>query len=69
MARCIIICPLWQGENLAELTPQAGDLLLCADGGYQAAVRYGLTPDLTIGDFDTMPESSVVGSPVLSLPV
>ena len=55
MAKCIIICPLYKGECLEALTPGPGDLLLCADGGYRPALRSGLTPDLVIGDFDTLP--------------
>lgn len=68
MARCIIICPLWQGERLSELTPGPDDLLLCADGGLAAARRYGQEPTLTIGDFDTMPLCEAGGSPALQLP-
>lgn len=69
MARCIIIAPLYQGEEYALVTPKAGDLLLCADGGYAAAVQHGLRPDLVIGDFDTMPVQQVDGVPVVQLPV
>ena len=69
MARCIIICPLYEGERLDELRPREGDLLLCADAGYRQAMRYGLRPDLTIGDFDTMPVSQTEGAAVEVLPV
>ncbi len=68
MPRCIIIAPLHAGEEHALLTPRTGDLLLCADGGYAAAIRHGFTPDLTIGDFDSMPDVPVAGE-VLRLPV
>lgn len=67
MNRCIIIAPLYRGEERAWLTPEEGDLLLCADGGYAAAAAAGLTPDLTIGDFDSMSRSRTAG-PVLALP-
>ena len=69
MGKCIIIAPLYQGEEQAWLTPEAGDLLLCADGGYDAAVRFGLRPDLVIGDFDSMPRDHVEDCPVMQLPV
>ena len=69
MARCIIICPLWQGERLEELRPAAGDLLLCADAGLAAAWRYGLRPELTIGDFDTMPAAQAGTADIRVLPV
>ena len=67
MGRCIILAPLYRGEERAWLTPGAGDLLLCADGGYEAARAAGFTPDLTIGDFDSMPRERVAG-PVVALP-
>ncbi len=68
MSRCIIIAPLYAGEERNWLTPQKGDLFLCADGGYPAAMRCGFTPDLTVGDFDSMPDMPVAGE-VLRLPV
>lgn len=69
MSRCIIIAPLYAGEEQAWLRRQPGDLVLCADGGYDAAVRYGIVPDLVIGDFDSMPESHVQGCEKRVLPV
>ena len=53
-ARCLIVAPLYQGEERELLTPQDGDLLICADGGYRAALAHGLKPHLTIGDFDSL---------------
>lgn len=69
MGKCIIIAPLYQGEEKQWLTPEAGDLLLCADGGYDAAVRHGLKPDLVIGDFDSMPADHVRDCDKICLPV
>ncbi len=69
MGRCIIIAPLYQGEEKEWLTPQAGDWLICADGGWDAAVRQGLRPELVVGDFDSMPQSHVQGAEVMKLPV
>lgn len=69
MARCIIIAPLYSGEERAWLAPREGDLLMCADGGWQAAVRYGLRPSLIVGDFDSMPEPDAPGAEVVRLPV
>ncbi|MBQ6401724.1 MAG: thiamine diphosphokinase [Firmicutes bacterium] len=36
------------------------DYLVCLDGGYDIALAHGLTPDLLIGDFDSM-ESDLPG--------
>lgn len=68
MARCIIIAPLYRGEERDWLMPQRGDLTICADAGYKAALMYGLKPDLTIGDFDSMQDDSAEGE-VIRLPV
>ena len=69
MSKCVIIAPLYRGEEAAWLHCEPGDLLLCADGGYDAALRAGLKPDLVIGDFDSMPRDHVRNTPVVTLPV
>ena len=69
MAKCIIIAPLYAGEEAEWLRREPGDLLLCADGGLRAARRAGMTPDLVIGDFDSMPEQEAAGCGKLVLPV
>lgn len=69
MARCIVIAPLYGGEVPELVTPRDGDLLLCADGGYARAAACGLTPDMAIGDFDTMPAEMVRDVPLQQLPV
>ena len=69
MAKCIIIAPLYAGEEREWLTPQAGDFVICADGGYRAALQAGIKPDLLVGDFDSMPAPENPVCPVLRLPV
>lgn len=48
--------------------PQPGDLVIAADAGYRTCLRSGVTPDLVVGDFDSMDPpkefSNVVRSPV-----
>ena len=36
-----------------SLIPQAGDLVICADGGLSLARRAGVEPDWIVGDFDS----------------
>jgi len=67
--RCIIIGPMYAGEEAALLARREGDCILCADGGYRAAKACGVTPDLVVGDFDSMPRNMVGDVPVVELPV
>lgn len=69
MARCVIIGPLYGGEEAAWLAPAEGDLLMAADGGWAAALRHGLSPAVLVGDFDSMPEPEAPGVEILRLPV
>lgn len=69
MAKCVIIAPLYEGEEADWLRAEPGDFILCADGGYDAAVRYGIRPDMVIGDFDSMPEDHVRICDKITLPV
>lgn len=66
--RCLIIAPLYAGEEREWLQPREGDLLICADGGYRAALSSGMKPHLTIGDFDSLGYVPQEGE-VISLPV
>ena len=69
MGRCMIIAPLYRGEEKAWLTAGEGDLLMCADGGWAAALRHGLKPSVIVGDFDSMPEPEAPGAEIIRLPV
>lgn len=54
MSRCFIFGAL----PVKELTekPVQGDLVIAADRGYDAVRSLGLTPDLIVGDFDSLGE-------------
>lgn len=54
MSRCIIICasPYNQPEFIKSQIHE-DDYIICADGGYDTAVKAGITSSIVIGDFDS----------------
>lgn len=49
---CRVICA---GERCPlTFEPQPGDLTIAADGGYAYALEAGITPDIVLGDFDSL---------------
>lgn len=67
MATCYIV---GAGDFTARgFAPGPGDLILTADGGYRALHRLGTTPDLLLGDFDSLGDEPLPpGLPVLRFP-
>lgn len=57
---------LYEGDLPFE--KQENDLLIAADGGYEHLKKAGMTPDLLIGDFDSM-EKPNVPCETITLPV
>ena len=50
--RCVILSA---GDfDPADYQPQEGDFVIAADGGYLYLKEMGMTPDLCIGDFDSL---------------
>ena len=51
MRRCFIA---GAGEYCGNYAPGASDYIIAADGGYAAMISRGITPDLVVGDFDSL---------------
>ena len=50
--------------------PEKGDLIIAADAGYLTAKKMGVTPDILLGDFDTLGEENIPdGIECLRVPV
>ncbi|MBR1532774.1 MAG: thiamine diphosphokinase [Ruminococcus sp.] len=54
MKRCIIFGALPVEKLTVQPTPD--DLIIAADNGYAVAQSLGVTPDITVGDFDSLGE-------------
>lgn len=54
MERCFIFAA---GDFFGlRACPEDGDLVIAADAGYRLCKRAGISPDVTLGDFDSMPQ-------------
>lgn len=53
MKRCAVIGGADIKDTEREAVSSCG-YVICADGGYDTAVRFGIRPDVLIGDFDTI---------------
>jgi thiamine pyrophosphokinase len=42
------------GDFYGQITRRDDDFIIAADGGYDSLIRHGYTPDLLIGDFDSL---------------
>lgn len=47
-------CCIIGAGPVASLPIPKGALVVCADGGLSSAARFGVTPDLLVGDFDSL---------------
>lgn len=54
MKKCVII---GAGELFGDVKLDTGDYLIAADGGLDHIKRLGLTPDVIIGDFDSVSDA------------
>lgn len=69
MKRCVILGASEINDYSALLemvTPD--DYVICADGGYKHAIKNGITPDLFIGDFDSIDREEVMAEEIIEFP-
>ena len=52
--KCVIICasPYNQPDFIRDIIG-VNDYVICADGGFDTALKAGIKPDIVIGDFDS----------------
>lgn len=55
-------------EYARKIVPQSVDLTIAADSGYATAQKLGITPDITMGDFDSYLESLPPEMNILRVP-
>ena len=56
---CVMVCAGDFREDSIQLLP--GDFLIAVDNGLQGILKLGLTPDLILGDFDSLEEGAMAG--------
>ena len=68
MKCCVIISAVdidFPIENLIRET----DFVICADKGWQNAIKHGIKPDIIVGDFDSSPKPENIDASVTVLPI
>ncbi len=55
------VCYIFTGGEIHSLTdiPSDGNFVIAADSGYMTARRFGVIPDLLVGDFDSLDLSEI----------
>jgi len=55
-------------EFYRTIRPQKGDIIVCADGGYDNAIQFGMLPSVVIGDMDSINSSIIKGTKIIKYP-
>lgn len=66
MKKALIVTSHVENLHMLRLSQQDYDAVICADGGFLLAKKLNLTPDLLIGDYDSMvqPDAEVIKLPM-----
>lgn len=59
--------PIENSEIFKEFDPR-NYFVICADAGYETALKYKITPDLIVGDFDSAAKKPTETSKLITLP-
>lgn len=65
--KCIIFAGA-EMNSISDLEIDSSTFIICADGGYSNAVKFGITPDLAAGDFDTISDDNVKNCKIMKYP-
>ena len=66
--KCVIICasPYNQPDFIRDIIG-VNDYVICADGGFDTALKAGIKPDIVIGDFDSKEKDSNIENDAQSI--
>ncbi|MBR4036790.1 MAG: thiamine diphosphokinase [Oscillospiraceae bacterium] len=68
MKRCVVIGAVEIDFSARKLIKDT-DFVICADKGWQNALKAGIKPDMIVGDFDSSPYPENVDASITVLPV
>ena len=68
MKKCVIFASAPIG-NADYIKIQEGSMVICADGGVRHAKALSITPDLALGDFDSMDKAEIGDIPFVTFPI
>ncbi len=66
---CVVIGSAPLKDNIFSGLDRSRCYVVCADGGYDSAARFGVRPDLLIGDFDSVKSRLPAGVETIRLKV
>ena len=61
--KCVVFCAGEFNKIPSSIISQ-GDFIICADGGYNHAAAMGITPNLLVGDMDSIKGSAQAGETI-----